>query len=289
MRFLLIPLCFDLHKEQPLLFTDMLSAFKKQGEAMIFTTMDEAIDFKPDVIFYQGSLTKEQCVLLKTITNAYWTTWTGDMRYAPMESLMECREFTDKLLLPFTGELLHTYTLLLGKPCDFIYEPLHEWRMIEPKEMEGGKVSFVGNIYNTVPGGEMRKELKEFIKENVPDYEFHNGSIAVNDVPKLYNDSYLVIAQNNFHDTQNYFTPRNLLAMGAGSCCLAKVFPGIEQRFKNYKHCVYYRHKYELLDAIIFLRNHPEVRNKIAKQGYELAKNYTYSQWVKDYIKLLEI
>lgn len=288
MKFLLIPLGY----QNPAQFADMLSAFNKHGEAVIYNgNADDAIAFKPDVVFYQGSLTKDDCIKIKVNTGAWWTTWTGDVRYAPVESLTECIEFTDQYYLPFTGELLNIYRKLLKRPCSFIWEPFQNWRFREPKELTDGKTTFVGNLYDCVPGGEERIELERFLKQYFNYVEFRGSmstAIPVEEVPALYNDSYLVIAENNWQDIPDYFTPRNLTAMSAGSCCLAKVFPGIENYFENWKHCIYYRHKYELLDIISYLKKNPQVRNEIAWNGHELMKKeYTFDKWVFQYINKL--
>jgi hypothetical protein len=304
MKILLIPLDFHRNNEDSLLFGDLIRSFSNHGTTMLFTNIGDGIDFQPDLIFYQGSLSHEECLLLKKNTVSTWTTWTGDVRYAPIDYLMRCREFTDIFFVPFTGELLRTYESLLGKSCKYIYEPLHNCRIIKPKEINEGKITFVGNVYDTLPGGEERIELNNFFVGKVGLVDFGNN-VNVKSVPQLYNDSFAVIAQNNWSDIEGYFTPRNLLAM-ANSLCLAKRYPGCEKYnepygdwavslqyknppvFKNWEHCIYYKHKYELLDIINFIRAYPEFRNKIAKQGYEyVVKNYTYDSWSKLYIDMI--
>lgn len=288
MKILLIPLDYHLHTKDPQLFGDMFDAFAKECEAMMFDGyMEKAFDFKPDVIFYQGSLTAEERKILKDKTGALWMTWTGDVRYAPMKSLIEVKDVTDVYLVPFEGKMLEYYEAVLGKPCKYIFEPLHEWKLIEPKVKTEGKITFVGNSYDHLPGGIERMKIQGFLnlyfKDQVNFYGSPNPSISNKDVPALYNDSYIVIAENNWRDVQGYFTPRNLLAM-ANSCCVAREFPDCEWHFKNYEHCIYYKHKYELLDIINMLKECPEVRNRIAQAGYNhIKEGFTYAQWVKKF------
>lgn len=289
MKFLLIPLDSYKHQTDDRMFGDMFRAFAKNDAAMMFTDIETAILFEPDVVFYQGGLTKDQCIQLKNATDCHWVTWTGDVRYAPMEHLILCKEFTDLFLLPFTGNLLKRYYKCLGVPCRFIWEPFQNWKFIEPKQMQEGKISFVGNNYATVPGGEERRELLPFIKQEFPEFEcygsgFDKGPISNFDVPQLYNDSYAVICDNNWNDIASYFTPRNLNAMSAGSCAVMRIFPDIEKYFTNYKHCIYYKHKYELLDVLSFLKKSPDVRNKIAQAGYDhVKKNFTFDNFVEQF------
>lgn len=291
MKILLIPLDFHKHSDDRM-FGDMLRAFGKNNEAQMFENIQSAVHFAPDVIFYQGGLTSIDCQILKAHTDSYWVTWTGDVRYAPMEHLMNCRSFTDLFLLPFTGKLLKTYYKLLGVPCRFIFEPFQNWKFIAPKEMQSGRITFVGNIYDTVPGGEQRKEIIPFLSKHFNEVQAYgsgfNEPMDNFKVPELYNNSFAVICDNNWKDIPGYFTPRNLNAMSAGSCALMRIFPDIEKQFENWEHCIYYRHKYELLDIISFLKQNPEQRNRIAKSGYEHArKNFTFDNFVTNFINTI--
>ncbi|MES2395661.1 MAG: glycosyltransferase [Bacteroidota bacterium] len=297
MKILYIPLDYHRHSEDDRFFGDMLRAFQRHSEAIIYTNIDNAIAFKPDVVFYHGSLSKEDCIKIKLATGCKWTMWTGDARYAPIKCLVDAMEFTDQYYLPFKGEMKDRFAILLGKPCSFIWEKFSDWKFREPKEMNGGTISFVGNVYDSLPGGEERVDLMNFCNRNIPDCLFYGslpgspnnkGGIHHNSVPDLYNNSFAVIVENNIHDIEGYFTPRNIMGLASGSCCLMKVFPGIEEHFENWKHCIYYRHKHELLDIVHYLRDKPEMRNKIAVAGHKLAKKkYTMDNFVKQYISQL--
>lgn len=286
MKVLLIPLGWDKPNEHK----DLLEAFNVSHAAVLYEHIGQAHHFQPEVIFYQGGLSESDCKLIKDSTNAKWITWTGDTRYAPLQHLQEAKEFTDIFLLPIRGYYLEVHAHLLGKPCKYIWEYFPTYRLREPKELNEGKVSFVGNVYNCVPGGESRTELAEFLNSHVNGYELYGSAqeqIPVDQVPDLYQNSYIVIAENNWHDLEGYFTPRNLQAMSA-SCCVMKWFPGIEQHFNNWVDCVYYRNKYELLDVITYLKLNPNKRNEIAKAGYNLVKNnYTLTNWVEQFITTL--
>ena len=86
-----------------------------------------------------------------------------------------------------------------------------------------------------------------------------------------------------------YFTHRNLIALASGSCVLMKHFPGIEQFFTNWEHCVFFRNNYELLDVIEFLKRTPVQRNKIARSGNEFVrKNYLNSNFANKYHQILK-
>lgn len=292
-RILYIPLDYSRHKEDDMLFGSMLKALQKQCEAMLFNDMDVAIDFKSDIILYQGSLTNYELANLKEQTGAMVAMWTGDARYAPVQSLMEMKDIVNVYFLPFSANLLTRYSKILQRPCRFIWEPIQDWRFKEPKEMQGGRTVFVGNGYETLPGGRGRTEIISFLKERIPDFDVYGsinqseGIIDYKDVPGKYNDSYLVIAENNMNDIDDYFTPRNIGAMAAGSCCLMRTFPGIGLLFSDFDNCVFYKHKYELLDVINFLKDNPGIRNRTALRGYQYVKsNFTCDNWVKTFLSI---
>lgn len=288
MRVLLIPLGWDKPEEHK----DLVEAFNINHKAVLYEIEGQSYHFEPDIIFYQGGLSQSSCSLIKETTNAKWITWTGDVRYAPMQHLQECKEFTDLFLVPLMGDRLETYSNLLGKPCKFIWEYFPSHRVRLPKQIDSGKVTFVGNVYNCIPGGESRIELAEFINNHINESEIYGSSektkqIPVESVPDLYQDSFIVIAENNWHDINGYFTPRNLQGMSS-SCCLMKWFPKIERFFTNWHDCVYYNNKYELLDIIDYLKRNPDKRNEIAFNGQKTFKErFTLNNWVEQFIKAI--
>ena len=277
-KLLYIPLDYHRHTEDPMLFTDFLHAFQTKFDARIFTTMDEAVEFKPDFVFFQGSLIETDLYYLKMKTGAKIFMWTGDCRYAPTKSLMDYRNIVDTYLLPFSGILLSEYQLILGKPCHYLFEPIQNWRFREPKEMNSGKIVFVGNHYGNVPGGESRMEIIKHINQHLPNelevygnIEGSKGTIDYKDVPDLYNNAYIVICENKWHDVGGYFTPRNLGAMAVGSCPLMRYFPNLDNRFGHLSDCLVYKNKYELLDYILLLKENPSIRNHISTNAFYSA------------------
>lgn len=287
MKILLIPQGFN----KPELFIDLLLAFQKKGEAKIHDNLEDSINFKPDLVFYQSGLTNDECIRLKLETGCKFTMWTGDCRYAPMQSLVDLKDIVDQYFLPFTSTLKGTFQNLLGKKCSYIFEPIQNWRFIPPIEKNDGYIAFVGNHYDHFAGGKERQRILGFIEKYGGETMFYGSPyshVENTTVPTVYNNAFAVICENNMSDIDGYFTPRNLGAMAAGSCALMKVFPGIEKYFSNWVHCVYYRHEYELLDVIDFLRRNPEVRNKIAGQGYQyVSANFSNDEFVSEYLRQL--
>ncbi len=293
MRILLIPLYYNKHAQDSTLFDGMVEAFSLNNEAMMYYgDVKRAIDFKPDLIVFQGSVSLVECKEIKDKTGALFTMYTGDCRFAPMQVLMDYRSIVDIYLLPFTGELLKTHELLLEKPCKFIWEAIQNWRFKELKPLDSGQITFVGNAYEHVPSD--RIELSNFLTKHIPDFVCYGsisnskGEIDFREVPELYRNSYCVIAESNWY-VESYFSQRNTGAMAVGSCVLMSWFPKIEEHFTNWKDCVIYKDKFELLDIINFLKANPEARNRIAATGHELARTkFTYKNWANEYLKQIK-
>lgn len=301
-RLLMIPMDYHLHEGDPGYFRDMELALGRQYNALVYDGgLEEAIQWKPSVIFFQSSMTPENCERLKRETGAYFVMWSGDAARLPAEQFFRYKNTVDLYLLPFSGAQLQTYQRLLGIPCEFIWEPIQDWRYKLNEQMDGGTVVFVGNIYGHMPGGKSRPELIETminrgIKVEVagtgyPDYlSFTVHSFPVRETPQLYNQAYAVLCENNYWDMDDYFTPRNLGAMAAGSCPLMREFPGIEKFFTNMQDCVYYRDELSLLEVLDFLYKHPRIRNKIAENAFKRAHDhFSMRNWADEFYRILAI
>lgn len=295
---LYIPIDYHRHSETLDLFQDVINSINLVANCKIYSgDIQDAIRFKPTVILFQGSASVYELIQIKENTGSLIIMFTGDCRYFPTQSLINYKEVVDVYLLPFSGTLLNTYQTLLGKPCHFLWESIQNWRFMPPKMMDetsGAEIVFVGNKYKDLPGIEARNELEGFISEQSPypielyGSGFRGGEVPNTSVPNIYNKAYAVIAENNF-SVENYFTPRNIGGMAAGSCVLMKYFPGIERFFQNNFHCLYYRDKYELLELISMIKLNPNIRNNIASQGFGLVnENFTTNSWVKELMNIIK-
>ena len=299
-KLLYIPLDYHRHAEIDSIFNSMINGFNTNFDVQIFKNIEESILFKPDLVFMHGNaILLEECHLLKESTNAFFTIWVGDVRYAPLPEAMNMMDIADLYLFPFKGEQLKYFSRILDTPCEYLFEVFDDRQVREVKEISSGRIVFVGNVYEHFPGGEERISLVKFIGKYVPELEYYGsfpyadisvkGRIDFSEVPDLYNSSYLTIAHNNRNDIDGYFTHRNLIALASGSCVLMKYFPGIEESFTNWDHCVYYKTNYELLDVIEFLKRNPSIRNKIAKSGNSYVReNYLNANFSHRYNEILK-
>jgi hypothetical protein len=295
MKILWIPLDYHRHEASPELFTDQLNALNTVAEARIYSDLGLTRDFSPDVILFQGSVGWVELMELKHATGALICMYTGDGTHLPPQSFVTYKAIVDMYLVPFSGRSLEPYQTLLGKPCHFLWEAIQNWRFVPNRQMDSGPITYVGNHYAHLPGDQPRLDLAAFVKDAVPELRIYGngprslGTVDYTATPQLYNESFAVICENNYSDKEEYFTPRNLGAMAAGSCALHKWFPGIEKHFQNYTHGLVYKNKYELVEMLNYLKNNPSLRNHLADYGFKLAnEKFTARHWAEAFIKIVK-
>jgi hypothetical protein len=290
----------DYHKTE--IFNYPLSCFNSSlCETKLFTTVEDAIAYSPDIIFLaEGALPPEDCKKIKG--DAVLILRAGDVRYTPYGSLMKYIGIADLCLVGFEGYLSKIYSRLLNMPCYRLWEPVSK-DILLPPIVSGfqNEAVFVGNYYSHLPGGTERVDTLKFIDGNNIKIDIYgnmpicsstgnHGSIEYNDVFDLYNKSFTVIAEHNYTDVDGCLNPRILMALASGSCCVARYFPQCECLFKNWEDIIFYRHKYELLDILNFLRKNAHIRNEIAGKGQETYRQkYSYANYVLELKNILHL
>jgi len=104
----------------------------------------------------------------------------------------------------------------------------------------------------------------------------------------IYNQSKitLTITAPQFHNLRQYFSDRLGMGMCAGSFSLTNYQPDLEVLFKRGYHLDWYTNDEEMFDKLKWYADHDTEREKIAKQGYELAiKMFDMSQMLKDFLE----
>ena len=283
---------------------DLFRAFQKEYD--VYLPGRGEINF--DLIHvHAGAIRNDVLKLLKAASKLGVKTsvWTGDASYAPLRPVLSHKLEADVFMLGVGGGQRDMYQRLLNcgdynyKPrIEWMPEAVADWQCLPPKELELGKIVFVGNHYDCFPGGEERLETFRFLSQRFGErFEVYGefriegvncmGPLPWERVPDIYNDAYIVIAMDNYFDIEGYFTHRHLGAM-ATSCSVARVFEGISEQFKHLENCVMFRNKYEAHDMIQFLLDNPGIRNEIAQRSHaEIKKNWTYDSWVKRYKKIV--
>lgn len=242
--------------------------------------------------------------------------WTGDARAEAMENVTQYKGIADLTLLAVGVGQREMYETALGCPVDYLQQGVFNSFFIEPKELTEGKAVFIGNNYDHFDGAVERSALCErlslhfsfdhliyfevigngFVKEQyVASIDQHVNlysnyrSIPYVDSAKIYNESYISISHACFNDIEGYYSNRTIDIMASGGCCLQRWFPGIENYFTDGYDCVVYRTNEEALEKIQYLIERPEVRNMIARNGHNTAKQkHTFAVRAKEIKQLID-
>lgn len=161
-------------------------------------------------------------------------------------------------------------------------------------------VVFMGNNYgNQFPMGQYRREACKVIKSlGGKLYGNYDGSIEnLNADPKnpfprqskesrIYSECGIAISISHF-DEERYTSDRLLRCMGSGAFTLSYHYKGIEQDFTQGVHLDTFRSHKEMIDKIQYYKEHKDLRNKIAEEGYKhIHANFTYDNMVQNIIEL---
>lgn len=274
---------------------DFYYALKKYFNVRLYTGLQDAIDFAPDIIHvHSGALGIDEAFILKMHTQAFWSQFTGDCSDNKLEPVMRCYELFDLTLLTIAEGKKELYKDL--KRVEWMPEAVPE-NISAPKELTDGKIVFVGNYYDHFPQGNERRKICEVLSEAYKDkFEVYGnfnvqgvnclGTIPYEKTLELYNNAYIVISQDNFTKINRYYTQRYLAAIGT-SCCVGMKIDGMAKDFPV--DCFFrYNDVNELLKTVEYIYQNPEIRNATAKRGHDVIKQkFTYEKWVERYINLL--
>jgi hypothetical protein len=174
---------------------------------------------------------------------------------------------------------------------------------VEPKELQSGKVVFIGNNYDHFEGAVERENLCLILSSRMNGFEdfevigngFDNGmfnntrSISYHESATIYNESYISISHACFNDIEGYYSNRTFDIMASGGCCLMRYAKGAEKYFTHEENVMFYHTNEEAIEIIKFLIANPDVRNAIALSGYNLANKYhTFDVRAKELKQLID-
>lgn len=244
-----------------------------------------------DIVFIQsGAISKGELQEIQLICSRINKTttkviqWTGDARADVMENVIQYKGIVDLTLLAVGIGQKEMYEKALGSRVDYLQQGVFEKFFIEPKELKEGKIVFIGNNYDHFEGAIERTELCEMLAKEFPQFETigngfdsrHNNtrSIPYEDSAKIYNESYISISHACFNNIEGYYSNRTLDIMASGGFCLMRNAPEIDGHFDCAENIFFYKDNEECIYWIKELIKKPEIRNEIAKSGYEFAKKY---------------
>ncbi len=293
-KLLFIPLDYSYNPYQ-----ELLQCFKEKFDTMYYTDQQSALDFKPDFIFAQSSaLEPDKLMEIRLASKSFVMQWSGDCRVDLLPEVVAYKDVCDVTLLAVGVAHKEMYEAVLQHPVRYMQHTVSMTQFVVPKQLDNGKIVFIGNNYNHFPGAAERSKLCEILTTEFENFEvWGNGfntkeyrnpdSIAWEKSQFLYNDSYIGISANIFNDYEGYWSDRPLHIMAAGCCCLMRYVPKLEHYFKDMVHCVFYKSNEEAIDKIKYLMANPDVRNQIALEGQkEILKHHTNNYRVQQIIEI---
>lgn len=262
---------------------DLYKAFCKKYEVHFYgnecNASPEAINFNPDIVYiHSGALPLQTVKYIKENTNAIWAQWTGDCSEGSLlEPVLRYKDITDVTFLASGGHM-STYQKELNQPVHWMPHAVAEWQFRPVKEKTQGIV-FVGNNYTHYSGGVERYELnQQLAKCNTHPFRLYGNGWEFGEpakwetLPDIYNQYLIGLSNNLINDVDLYFSNRPLNIMAAGSLCLMRRVPGIDQYFTHGKDCIMY---VSVADAIYQLENmHKHDRNAIAAEGQQTVRRH---------------
>lgn len=243
-----------------------------------------------------GAIDPSVLVDYADITRAKTIQWTGDARSEAMENVTQYKGIADLTLLAVGIGQKDLYSEM-GK-VDYLQQGVFNSFFIEPRELRDANFVFIGNNYGHFPGAIEREEMCRDFSRYIHFETIGNGwsaehnntrSIPYAESAKIYNESYISISHACFNDIEGYYSNRTIDIMAAGGCCLQRWFPGIENYFTDGYDCVVYSTIEEAKEKIRYLYARPEIRNMIARNGHNTAKQkHTFEVRAREVKQLIE-
>ncbi len=204
------------------------------------------------------------------------TNWTGDCRAEARSEFVNIAKAIDHSLVSSTGQidLYRKAGATNARYWQIGYEPKNHFPM--RKTSFKYDVAFIANNYGTTfPDGKIRSETASFLQGVLGKRFGLFGSGYGNDVSGLapsqmnetYNDSVCCLSISNFNSVDHYFSDRLLYCLGSGRPTIAWRFPGCESYFLDGKEIIYVSKREEVLEAINFCKNNPEIASAIGEAG----------------------
>ena len=167
---------------------------------------------------------------------------------------------------------------------------------ITPEDVERfvANVSFAGSLYT-----DRRREInKRLYAMECDDYKYYGNQalrsgggkeIWGQDFAKMCYLSKIVIGDNHTNDVAGYWSDRVYLTLGCGGFFLTSYVPGLEKKFINHGHLVWYNDLDEMEELINYYLPREAERKVIAKNGYEFVRtNHTYDNRIQEFTNVIK-
>lgn len=199
-----------------------------------------------DYVFCQfGAIEPHNLFTIKETSQAKVIMWTGDARAEPMENVTQYKGACDLALLAVGVGQKSMYETALCCPVDYMQQGVFNSFFIEPRELFGGAITFIGNNYDHFDGAVERTELCKLLAKEFHEFETigngysaeHNNKVSCTYEQSaiIYNRSFMSISHACFNDIEGYYSNRTLDIMAAGGLCLMRYTPNIQAEISTFR------------------------------------------------------
>lgn len=149
---------------------------------------------------------------------------------------------------------------------------------------EAWDVGFAGAV-SDAPLHKTRRELIALMRKK---YSLRASHAVRNNIAEFYSQSKTVFGASDF-DYELYTSNRFFVALGCGTCYIAKKFKGIELLAENKKHLLWFEDKRELFDILDYYLSRDREREKIRQNAAQLAlEKHTYDHRMKNILDVMD-
>jgi hypothetical protein len=135
--------------------------------------------------------------------------------------------------------------------------------------------------FNLIIRGEWGWDAKVFPNFNIQPPAFHPRYLP------LMREAKIVLSTCNA-PRYGLVTRRTFRSVASGRLLVTEYSPGLEDHFRNHYHLVWFESLEEGLDVIRFYLDHPEARERIARQGRQfVVENHTFRHRLHEFVELV--
>ena len=293
-------------------------AFSDLGHEVSFVFLDQEDSilphirsFNPDFVFNDGGINRQHKIFPYVqdyqIPHVYWAIED------PVDFTNLSLPYAAKSALVFTPcqEMIFDYSLH-GYDAHLLMFACHPFfhRSVPPDPRFNHDIIFAGNNYDyhDVRMRGVNDILRALVDNNydikiygnewwldtskayhISPYHY-GGYMANEDLPAACATAKIIIGLHSVDTSLTMMSMRTFEVLGAGGFYLTQWTPAIEHHFQNHHHLVWSKSSVETFELVNWYLDHPEERQKIARQGQqEVYDKHTYHQRVNSILHLLPI
>ena len=118
---------------------------------------------------------------------------------------------------------------------------------------------------------------------------YYGGYMANEDLPAVCATARIILGLHSVDTSRTMMSMRTFEILGCQGFYLTQWTPAIEEMFINHHHLVWSKSPEETLDLVNYYLQHPQLRQRIARQGQaEVYRKHTYQQRVREIMLYLQ-